>query len=129
MIPLISLLFLFADSASGQDICTPKNNISEERVIMPHDPEYFFKPIPPLDGYVLKFHPSFFLGRIRRGPALLGAVFDNGLGGGFAAMEMAAAAFARDGLRGNNQSRNEGADGDQCFHGNSWGWVVNTGTE
>lgn len=46
MIPLISLLVLFTESASAQDICTPKNNISEERVILPHDPEFFFKPIP-----------------------------------------------------------------------------------
>ncbi len=46
MISLLSLILLSPGPLLAQDVCHPNNNISEERVIMPSDPEYFFKPIP-----------------------------------------------------------------------------------
>lgn len=49
MKPLLSLLLLSSLPVLAQDICNPQNNISEERVVMPRDPEFFFKPIP-LEG-------------------------------------------------------------------------------
>ncbi len=49
MISILSLLLLTNSNSMAQDICNTQNNITEERVIMPMEPEYFFKPIP-LEG-------------------------------------------------------------------------------
>jgi hypothetical protein len=40
------IFLLLSLTAFAQDVCSPQNNIAEERVIMPKEPEYFFKPIP-----------------------------------------------------------------------------------
>lgn len=43
----ILILALFVSSAaSAQNFCNVDNDITEEKVILPYEPEYFFKPIP-----------------------------------------------------------------------------------